>query len=355
MPTQRSNLVLLLVPALAMACGAQPPRGVSGITISTSWLETLPLLSSAPSSPLRWPQFLVADGASGFFLGGGRDLFRIATLASHSAVAEPVVAAGPQQGLGRLVAAAQSPGGTLAFLDETGQVAIHGRAPGQRWLLKTRDQNRSRHLTVSEGSVYLLLEGETETGNAVAMYNFTGTEVRRWGVIPADGIVQGSLTGGGIAACPDGSIFYSYLNSPRVFHLDEESSRAVRAIGEPSSSFQTISAGQVRRALRESTRSHSVAPLVKLGLGASRVMSLLCSDDGLLFREVAHPKGRGAEIEVWDPLSEERVGTIPAGNGVLLAVRDQILYLVTAQPGEKLALERIRYQVKRSQPGKADG
>lgn len=167
--------------------------------------------------------------------------------------------------------------------------------------------------------------------------------------MPAAGIIQQSLTGGGIAGCPDGSIYYSYINSPRILRLEGGASGGIRAFGEGGNgSFQVVSDRSIRDAQHESLRTHSVAPLVKLGLGGSRVMGLFCSDGGLLFRQVAEPAGGGSHVEVWNARSEDRVGTVPVGGAVLLAVADQTLYLGQVSEERSFTLERIRYRVEPS-------
>lgn len=206
---------------------------------------------------------------------------------------------------------------------------------------------------MTEDRVYLLLRGEVAVGNAVAAYDYTGVEVGRWGEMPAAGILQASLDGGGIASCPDGSIFYSYINSPLIFRVEEGSQGTVRTLGRQSGSFEVVSERDVGHAFEESRRSRSVVPLVKLGLGASRVMSLMCSQEGLLFRQVAQPSKRGAYIEVWDPASETLIDTILGSGGTLLDVRDQILYLGTTAEDQTFKLERIQYRVVRSRPEEA--
>jgi hypothetical protein len=73
-------------------------------------------------------------------------------------------------------------------------------------------------------------------------------------------------------------------------------------------------------------------------------MALLCSPDGMLFRQVARPARGGSYVELWNPRTEELVGTIPSGGGVLLDVRDHTLYLGSA-PDERFILERMQYSI----------
>jgi hypothetical protein len=180
-------------------------------------------------------------------------------------------------------------------------------------------------------------------GAAVAAYDFAGNQIGQWGEMPAGAIIQTNLGGGGIAACPDGGVFYSYINDPRISRL--ESDGRIKMIGKPAESFEIIARREVHRAHQESLGTRSVAPLVRAGLGASRVMTLLCDEEGLLLRQIAQPQKRGAHIEVWDPTSEELLGVIPVGRAVLLDVREEVLYLGSQTEDQKLTLERIRYHL----------
>ncbi len=345
------SLLLLAIPVLA-ACvgetsGSEPDR-----TLRTSRLEPVSIVT--PSLPLKWPDFLLAEEADRFLWGERQEIFRI-----QSSEQAPVVAerAGVDfaRGLDRLVAAARTQDGTLAVLDTSGQVAAYSPASGQAWKFKTSQPNRPGALAVAGGHVYLLLQAEFETGSAVVAYTLSGKEAGRWGEMPADAIIQANLKGGGIAACPDGSIFYSYINSPRIYRLDKDEEKSVHAVGRASGSFQVVSENQVFKARRESMKTDSVKPLVKLGLGASRVMSLTCSNEGLLYRQVAQPGGAGAHVEVWEPLSGSLLGIVPVGEGVLLDIRDRTLYLGTLKQDKTFALERVQVHVEPARPGEAAG
>lgn len=315
-------------------------------------IKALQSWSLSASSGIGYPRFLLSDGLGGFVCGGERELLRIAQSGASLHV-EPVSEKpyrAIQESLGRIVAASQGFDGTQAFLGESGLIAIRQLRSGRDWAVSVREQSPFRHIAVSRGAVYLLLEGFPATGNAVAAYNFQGVMIDRWGSIAEDGILQASLSGGGIAACPDGSVFYSYINSPQVLRLTEED--AVQPIGPPRRSFQVLSGRQIRSSLRESLDSHSVAPAVRLGLSASRVMSLLCSEDGLLFREVAQPHGKGAQIEVWDPMSGQIIALIKS-SGTLMAVRDNVLFISKFASDGQATLERIRYHAQRFESERA--
>lgn len=345
---QAPKYLLLLGFTVLTACtggesGSGPPS-----RLHISRLEALSIVPSLPSRPLRWPQFLLIEEGNSF-LWGESGIFRIESSESGPVLKKPE-GADLTRGLDRLIAAAQAPSGTLAVLDVSGRVAVQSPRSGQTWGFDTQLQNHPASLAVTESLVYLLLQGEPEEGSAVVAYSFDGVEAGRWGTMPADGIIQARLSGGGITACPDGSIFYSYINSPQVLRLEDGANKSVRAIGRQRSSFVAVSARKVHQAYSDGMRSSSVAPLVKLGLSASRVMSLLCSNESLLFRQVAKPARGGAQIEVWDPLSEELVGTIPVGGAVLLGARDQILYLGTMSESQNFTLERIQYRIERSRP-----
>jgi hypothetical protein len=344
-------LLLLGLTALAACTGGKSGSGPAW-TLHTSRLEALSIVPALPALPLRWPQFLLVEGTDRF-LWGERGLFRLATSENGPILEEPE-GAELTRGMDRLIAAAEAPDGTLAVLDMAGRVAVQSPRRGETWEFEAQLPKQPAGLAVTEGLVYILLQGEPLEGDAVVAYGFDGVEAGRWGTMPADGIIQASLRGGGIAACPDGSVYYSYINSPRILRLPDGADESVRAIGEPSSSFVEVPARKVRYAQDKGKRYSSVAPLVKLGLSASRVLSLLCSEEGLLFRQVAQPAHGGA-IEVWDPLSEELVGTIPVGGEVLLDVRDQILYLGARSESEGFTLTRIHYRAERSRPSEVAG
>jgi hypothetical protein len=346
---QTPKFLLLLGLTALTACGRGEPASGPSWTLHTSRLEALSIIPSFPSLPLRWPQFLLAEGAD-HFLWGEKGIFRLAS-SPHGPLLEQPRGVDLTRGMDRLIAAAQAPDGKLAVLDMSGRVAVQDPRSGRTWDIEAQLSNQPAGLALTQSRAYVLLQGEPLDGDAVVAYGFDGAEAGRWGKIPADGILQASLRGGGIAACPDGSVFYSYINSPRILRLEDGADESVQAIGEPRSTFVAVPARKVRQAYGEVKRSSSVAPLIKLGLGASRVMSLLCSQEGLLLRQVAQPARGGVLIEVWDPRSEELVGTIPVGGDeVLLDVRDQILYLGARAGDKDFTLVRVRYDVERSRP-----
>lgn len=278
---------------------------------------------------MHWPQFLLVEGPRSFVWGGTREIYRI-----ESSKRGPLLE-GPEwpqltQGLDGLAAASRTPTGMLVVCDTAG--AVRGLSPGSTlpWSIETHLRSRPGGVAVTDRSVYLLLQGDPEAEAAVVAYDFSGGEVGRWGKQPLSALIQARMNGGGIAACPDGSVFYSYVNSPEIFRLEADRAE-VRMMGR-AGAFQRLSDRSIRRARRESERSRSVAPLVKLGLSATRVMSLLCSREGLLFRQVARPAGGGSYIEIWNAPAAELLGTVPA-TGVLLDVRGQTLYLGAAPDG----------------------
>jgi hypothetical protein len=289
-------------------------------------------------SSLRWPQFFLVENTDRFLWGQGREILQISRSEAGSFRIEPDFS-DLTLGLNRLVAAAHAPNGTLAVLDASGRVAVQIPRSRQLSTFETHLENSPGDLAMTNDKLYLLLQGESEGGSAVVSYSFFGAEVGRWGTMPVDGIIQANLKGGGIAACPDGSIFYSYINSPRILRLDTKEHRA-RVVGRANRTFHALTEGQVHQAQRESTRSRSVAPLVKLGLEASRVMALRCSPAGIL-RQVARPSGGGALIEVWDPHSETLLGTVPAKAGILLDVQGNTLFLGALRGGEPFLLDRV--------------
>lgn len=243
-----------------------------------------------------------------------------------------------------LIAAARSPDGTLAVLDSSGQVAVLEASSAKVTSFGTHFLNRPGYLALAGGKIYLLLQGDLEQGPAVVAYTLAGQAVGTWGQMPAGGVLQANLKGGGIAACPDGSVFYNYINSPRIYRVLEEIGK-VKPVGRKSPGFRVLAARQIRRAQSEVRKSRSVAALVKLGLGTSRAQSLFCSDEGLLARQVAHPAGGGADVEIWDPRTERLLGTVPAGEGVLLAVRGRTLYLGVKPAAGGFSMDRIQLEI----------
>jgi len=344
----RFPLLLSVLIGLVGCYGEKPTKDLTA-TLSVTPLGATSFVSSKYAHSLHWPQFLLAEGRDRFLWGAGSDLYRI----EHETDPDVTVAADADftKGLDRLIAAARTSQGTLALLDSAGTIAIRSPLAGKEWRFSTHLENQAVHLALTESRVYLLLQNDSEESSAIAAFTFSGTEAGRWGRMPAAGIVQTSLNGGGVAACPDGSIFYSYINSPQILRLENGPKNEVRALGKRSESFTLLAEDKVREAYRAGKLLGSVAPLVKLGLSASRVLSLLCSEEGLLLRQVAQPRGGGTHIEVWNSSSETLVGTIPAQDGILLDVRDQTLYLGTAKDDFKL--ERIRFRVDPQRPAKA--
>lgn len=350
--TQIRSFLSFLVFAVLAACDRNNDWKRPVAVLHASSLGAITFVPSRSTPFLRWPQFLMVERENRFLWGSGREIFRVSRLANGQVVAEPA-APGLTRELDKLTAAAQSAQGTLALLDTSGQVAVLRPASGQTWSFDSHLKNHSADLAVTEDRVYLLLQSESEDVGAVAAYTFDGLEAGKWGTMPADGIIQTTLRGGGIVSCPDGSIFYSYINSPQIFQLQGRAKTSVRALGRPSSSFQEISAREVHEAYRESKSVRSVAPLVKLGLRGSRVMSLRCSKEGLLLRQVARPARGGAYLELWNPVSETLVGTIRVPEGILFDVRDRILYFGSVGQGNEFTLDRIQFQVEQSPPRRA--
>lgn len=348
--TQASKYLHVLALAVLIACARGNSEDKPAGRLRTSRLEPISIVSPLPSFSPRWPGFLLVERGTTVLWGGEQGIFRI-EMSSRGPAHIESQGAELTRGMDRLIGAARALDGKVAVLDTSGRVAVYSPAAGQTWRFKTRSQNRPGDLAITEDMVYVLLQGEVEKGSAVVAYTFSGEEVGRWGTMPADAIIQTRLRGGGIAACPDGSVYYSYVNTPQIIQLQHDGNKGVRSIGRSSDSFKVVSASRVRQTYREGLRSHSAAPLVKLGLDVSRVMGLLCSEEGLLLRQVAQPARGGAPVEVWDPLSERLVGTIPVGGAVLLDVRDRILYFGTVEP-RKFMLDRIQYRVERSRSGK---
>ena len=293
---------------------------------------------------MRWPQFLLAEAPDRFLWGSDREIYRVKTSDQGPTLEGPLW---PEltEGLGRLVAVSRTRSGALAVLDADGRV--RGEAPGSKvpWGFQAHLPSSAGKLANTAQAVYFLLQGPEAGGAAVVGFNHSGIELGRWGAIPASGLIQMSLTGGGLAVCPDGSIFYSYINSPEIWEIEGSETR-VRTLGLPETEFQVIPERAIRSAHDEGRKSHSVASIVKLGLGASRVAALACSSEGLLFRQVARPHSAGSYVEVWDPRSGKLLGTVLSGGGVLFDVSGHTLILGNVQDDHFL-LEPIEYSVPR--------
>ncbi len=344
-----SEYLLLTALAVLVACTGDESSGSPVRLLHTTRLEALPFVSSQPSFSLRWPAFLLADAADRYLWGEGRQVLEIEAPRTGPVIAKPEES-NFTRGLDKLIAAARTSEGTLVVLDVSGRVAVHS-PDGQMWKFETQLANEPGNLAITKDRIYLLLQGQSRTGSAVAAYTFSGSEIGQWGEMPADGIIQANLRGGGIAACPDGSIFYSYINSPQILKLQNDEKKSVRFLGKADSSFDVISKSRIFRAAEEGMRSGSPGPLVKLGLGGSRVMALACSKEGLLFRQVAVPAGKGSYVEVWDPVSSALVGTIPKVDGVLMDVSGHTLYLGTSE-GNKFVLYRVGFRLEPFRSGK---
>lgn len=343
---QASTYVACLAFVLFGACGRKGAVGPMSAPLPARGLEPVFLVPPVPPVSMRWPQFLWADGGHRFLWGANREIYRV-----QESKNGPVLT-GPEwpdltRGLDRLVSASRTAAGTLALLDSMGRV--QGLSPGSPtpWSFELRLGSHAGRLAVTDQAAYLLLQGDEEGGRAVVAYDFAGHEVGGWGEMPLESMIQETLNGGGIAACPDGSIFYSYINGPRIFRLVLGKGHEVRPVGSSPSTFEALSESSVRDAAREGVRSRSVVPIVKLGLSANRVTALLCTSEGLLLRQVARPAHAGGYVEVWDPATEGLIGTVRTGSGVLLDARDHTLYLGSA-PDEHFRLDRVEYRTRAS-------
>lgn len=292
------------------------------------------------SSGLYWPTFLSAtDG--GYYWGEGNQVYRVDPAAPR---VEPNRSFWPSvEGHDRLVASATSSNGTLALLDSSGRVSIHDPKSQRTWTLSLDIESHAANLTLAQGIVYVLLQDEeAQRASAVIAYDLDGQLLGEWGSMPLDALIQTSLRGGGITSCPDGSVFYSYINSPRILRLAEDDSSDVHPIGVQSPSFRELLPRDIVEAYRQSNREESVGPVVKLGLSGSRVMSLFCSSSGLLLRQIAQPGGDGSHVEVWDPKTETLLGTVPTTSEMLLGIDGEAMILATRAQEKEVLLERFR-------------
>lgn len=335
-------LMALYVPLAFGSCSNQVPSREPPV-VAVSLVEVLTAVAN-DSSTLRWPQFLLPFG-EGFLWAERHDFLQV------EEVDERLIAKGPALvemtlGLDRLIAGTRGPVGEIALLDSSGRVAIResgGRLTG----FTSSFGRRAASIAVADGSVSLLLQGESEGGPAIVGFSFEGNEQGRWGQMPADGLLQGILRGGGLTSCSDGSVYYSYINSARISRIMEDDH--VQPIGDPPSAFVEIEPRDIRRAFHDGERERSTKPLVGLGLGASRVMALLCSPENLLFRQVTGPGEGSMRIEVWDPASAELVGVLPFEEGVLLAIEEGMLYMGVLDENE-FEIRKYLYSVTGPRP-----
>ena len=339
----RAGRALVVIALLAACRQAEAPRFGSGRLRARS-SGSLALVPPIPPVSMRWPQFLLVESPDRFLWGAEREIYRIAASEQGSTLDGPLW---PEltEGLGRLVAVARTPSGALAVLDADGRV--RGESPGSKspWGFQAHLPGGAAKLATTDEAVYLLLQGMESGGAAVVGFDHSGMELGRWGTIPASGLIQLNLSGGGLAACPDGSVFYSYINSPEIWRVDG-GDKAVRPLGGSEAEFKVIPERALREASDEGRKARSVAPLVRLGLGASRVAALTCSPEGRLFRQVVRPRGAGSYVEVWEPRSGERLGAIPSGGGVLFDVRGHTLFLGNLRDGH-FVIEPIEYGIAR--------
>lgn len=329
----------LLLPILLGCTPQTDPDPTSVPTLDTSKLDSV-VVRLPQSSGLYWPTFLSLSD-EGYFWGEGNLVYRIDVAAAQvlpKPTNWPFV-----EGHDRLIAMASSSAGRLVLLDSSGDVTVHDPMTGRTWKFSSDLQERAADLAISDMTVYILQEADREAEvSAVVAFDLEGHRVGEWGEMTADALIQATLEGGGITSCPDGTVFYSYINSPRLLRLSTQGAKKVDSLGHPDASFQELRSQDVRKAYRASDEQRSVGPLVKLGLSASRVMSLFCSSSGLVFRQVAHPQGAGSIIEVWDPGAGALLGKVDTETGILLSVEEETLILGTRIEDEGVLLERLQ-------------
>ncbi len=302
-----------------------------------------PFLPREYAALMTWPDVFLVQGEERYLWVEAGQVLRIHR---SSSALELEVSEDPEliQGLDGLVAAARGPDGIVAFLDASGRVSLRQEGTETRWDFRIGQETRAESIAVSREEVFLLRASREPQGAAVVAFTFDGQPSGQWGEMPADAAVQAKLSGGGLAVCPDGSVYFSYINSPKVVRLGDRVQGTVQPFREGSTSFQLLDEDQIRKANQSSKRAGSVKDLVQLGLQASRVMALFCSADGVLFRQVAQPRA-GSFVEVIDPGPEQLLDTIPVGTRVLLGVEQHTLYLGDRLPqGRGLYLEYLDYE-----------
>jgi hypothetical protein len=330
--TLYSARLWLLVLAAAGACDRAATQVVTRPGLS---LQSLSLIGLEQSDAVGWPQILLPLDDRLLLWGEGRDVFAFEISdagLTHEEEESPDLGA-----LEGLTSAGEDGDGKVVLVDWAGRVLAIDRRTGETWRFETLLRNAVSDVAVANGVAYLLLHGGEVDDPAVIGYRLTGEPIGRWGSMPPDGLLQGNLRGGGITACSDGSIFYSYLNSPGIERLVGD---ATRPLDGETQHFHRLPPREIRRADRQARNSTSVAPMVKLGLTGSRVMALHCTSDGLLLRQVARPARAGAYVEVWDPIGESLIGIVAPVEGLLIGAVDHTLLFATGSKQEGFRLAR---------------
>lgn len=330
-----SGLSLLL--PLACTAGGQAVASA----VESNGYEATVLASPGQGFALRWPEALVLLDSRRLLWSERGDVFVLDHSRGWGATAGGKLET-LADGTG-MVAAAQGFDGTLAALNRSGRVAWQRAASNRASNFQVAAEIQSKAMAIAGDAVYLLLDGQPPGRGAVAAFSLSGKAVGDWGTTPTDAIVQASLRGGGIAACPGGAVFFSTINSSQIIEIDPSSGK-LRKLGAVRPGFQTMPAAAIRRAAREAGNRRSVAPLVKLGLASSRVLALACSRQGVLIRQVSQP-GAGGEVEFWSSVSGELLGTLAAETSVLLGERDRTLYFGKLDDHGNFVLERIGYAI----------
>lgn len=344
MPTSsRRVFVLAMLILLGTACVKERLDSSPVPVLST---QPLSGASFEDSSGLRfrWPQVFIAESPTSVLWGEGRVLHRMQIAGERLVVLPPVaIESDLSMRPDRLVAGSLSSDGVLGVLDSKGRVMLLDSTTGEASGFDIPVMGSPGFLAVGSERIYVLRDEAVRVGGAVVAYNFKGQEVAHWGEVPSESAIHKALRGGGLALCPGGTVYFSYLNSPRI--MEERGGEAV-PVGIRRADFQVLPGRIVRSALRESRRSRSVRPLAEAAFAGSRVMSLYCSSDGYLFRQVAEPSGGGAKVEIWSPERDELVGVVPLHEGVLLSVHGNheatTLFVGVQDPESGFTLERKR-------------
>lgn len=328
----RSASLWLLVVTAAGACDGAAKTVPSRPGLS---LQPLSLIGLERPDAVEWPQVLLPLDDRLLLWGEGRSAFLFEI--SERGLTNTKRGSLDLGALDSLASAAEDGDGTIVFVDWAGRVLAKNRQTGETWSFDTLLRNSVSDVAVADEIAYLLLHGGEIGNRAVTGYKLTGEPIGSWGSMPPDGLIQSNLRGGGITACGDGSIFYSYVNSPAIQRLDGDATRPFR--GE-TQHFHRLSPGEIRRADREARSSTSVGAVVKLGLTGSRVMALHCTTDGLLLRQVARPARAGAYVEVWDAAGESLIGIVAPVEGLLIGAVDRTLLFATGSQQEGFRLAR---------------
>ena len=205
----------------------------------------------------------------------------------------------------------------LALLETSGRVQIH--VNGQ---LATHfdvgERLEGAKVAIGEDRVFVLRAPAEAVGLAVSSWRLDGTPAAAWGDLPDTVMFQNVMGGGGIAYCGH-KIYFSHSHSSVLSSIDLKSGDLVEHQPQQEIAFRTITKSEVREVEARMEALRRVSPLTTLGLAASRVVSVACSDDALL-RQISPGKESrdGPYIEVWNARDGQLRTLVGSDGGTLL-------------------------------------